>query len=718
MMKKLLALAVSSALLVTACTGGDRTSGLQKGAASATVTEGNPLLVSSTLQYQSPDFNTVSDAHFAPAFEQGMAEQIAEVNAIISQTDPASFSNTIVALERSGELLKRTQAVFFNLSGTDSNAERRALQSELAPKLAGHYDNIYLNKALYERVAQVYGQLNVLDLSAEEKRLTEVYYKQFVRAGAKLTDAQQKEIREINAALSSLTTQFSQHLLALSKSNVVLVQDKAKLAGLTDAHIAQLAQAAEQAGHPGQYLIKITNTTRQPILAKLEDRQLREQVWRASAYRGLKGDNNNREIVAQLAQLRAKKAALLGYESWAHYGLDEQMAKTPTAVYDMFASMVPALLKNVDAEAQAIKDKIRATGGDFELQAWDWLYYADKVRQDKFDLDESEVKAYFEFNQVLKDGLFYTMERLYGVTFKPRNDIPVYHPDVRAYEVFDADGTSLALFMADYFARDGKRGGAWMSSFVQQSGLDNQRPVVINVMNIEKAPDGQPTLLSYSEATTMFHELGHGLHGMLSQVTYPSLAGTSVSRDFVEFPSTFEEDWAIHPEVIQNYAKHYQTKEAIPQALLNKVIASRSFNMGFDTLEYVAAALLDMEWHALAADAPLQDLVEFERAALTKHGVNIDYAPPRYKSAYFAHSMGGGYSAGYYAYMWSEILAADAYAYVQSQGGLNRKIGSHYRKHILEVGNSRDLMESYKAFRGAEPTTEALLKRRGLNVAP
>lgn len=718
MMKKLLALAVSSALLVTACTGGDRTSGLQKGAASATVTEGNPLLVSSTLQYQSPDFNTISDAHFAPAFEQGMAEQIAEVNAIISQTDPASFSNTIVALERSGELLKRTQAVFFNLSGTDSNAERRALQSELAPKLAGHYDNIYLNKALYERVALVYGQLNVLNLSAEEKRLTEVFYKRFVRAGAKLNEAQQKEIREINAALSSLTTEFSQHLLALSKSNVVLVEDKAKLAGLTDAHIAQLAQAAEQAGHPGLYLIKITNTTRQPILAKLEDRQLREQVWRASAYRGLKGENNNREIVAQLAQLRAKKAALLGHQSWAHYGLDEQMAKTPSAVYDMFASMVPALLKNVDAEAQAIKDKIRATGGDFELQAWDWLYYADKVRQDKFDLDESEVKAYFEFNQVLKDGLFYTMERLYGVTFKPRNDIPVYHPDVRAYEVFDADGTSLALFMADYFARDGKRGGAWMSSFVQQSGLDNQRPVVINVMNIEKAPDGQPTLLSYSEATTMFHELGHGLHGMLSQVTYPSLAGTSVSRDFVEFPSTFEEDWAIHPEVIQNYAKHYQTKEAIPQALLNKVIASRSFNMGFDTLEYVAAALLDMEWHALAADAPLQDLVEFERAALTKHGVNIDYVPPRYKSAYFAHSMGGGYSAGYYAYMWSEILAADAYAYVQSQGGLNRKIGSHYRKHILEVGNSRDLMESYKAFRGAEPTTEALLKRRGLNVAP
>ncbi|MCO7188084.1 MULTISPECIES: M3 family metallopeptidase [unclassified Pseudoalteromonas] len=717
-MKKLLALAVSSALLVTACTGGDRTSGLQKGAASATVTEGNPLQVSSTLQYQSPDFNTINDAHFAPAFEQGMAEQMTEVNAIISQTDPASFSNTIVALERSGELLKRTQAIFFNLSGTDSNAERRALQSELAPKLAGHYDNIYLNKALYERVAQVYGQLNVLNLGAEEKRLTEVFYKRFVRAGAKLNETQQKEIREINASLSSLTTQFSQHLLALSKSNVVLVQDKAKLAGLTDAHIGQLAQAAEQAGHPGQYLIKITNTTRQPILAKLEDRQLREQVWRASAYRGLKGENNNREIVAQLAQLRAKKAALLGYESWAHYGLDEQMAKTPTAVYDMFASMVPALLKNVEAEAQAIKDKVRATGGDFELQAWDWLYYADKVRQDKFDLDESQVKAYFEFYRVLEDGLFFTMERLYGVTFKPRNDIPVYHPDVKAYEVFDADGTSLALFMADYFARDGKRGGAWMSSFVQQSGLDNQRPVVINVMNIEKAPDGQPTLLSYSEATTMFHELGHGLHGMLSQVTYPSLAGTSVSRDFVEFPSTFEEDWAIHPEVIQNYAKHYQTGEAIPQALLNKVIASRSFNMGFDTLEYVAAALLDMEWHALAADAPLQDLVEFEQTALSKHDVNIDYVPPRYKSAYFAHSMGGGYSAGYYAYMWSEILAADAFAYVQSQGGLNRKIGTHYRKNILEVGNSRDLMESYKAFRGAEPTTEALLKRRGLNVAP
>jgi peptidyl-dipeptidase Dcp len=360
--------------------------------------------------------------------------------------------------------------------------------------------------------------------------------------------------------------------------------------------------------------------------------------------------------------------------------------------------------------------KINQSGEEFELAPWDWFYYAEKVRKDKYDLDENTVKQYFEFNRVLEDGVFYTMNRLYGVTFKPRPDLPVYHETVKAYELFDHDGTSLAIFYADYFAREGKRGGAWMSSFVKQSGLKEQKPVVVNVMNIQKAPAGEPTLISYSETTTIFHELGHGLHGMLSKVKYPTLSGTSVSRDYVEFPSTFEEDWAMHPEVIANYAKHYQTGEAIPAELLDKVIKSRSFNMGFDTFEYVAAALLDMEWHSLPASAPLQEIQAFEKQALAKHKVDLSFVPPRYKSAYFAHSMGGGYSAGYYAYMWSEILAADAFAYVQSQGGLDRKIGDHYRKNILEVGNSRDLMESYKAFRGQEPSTEGLLKRRGLNV--
>ena len=716
----LLATAISSALLLTACsepqTTANNNTQTEQTTTAAEVQQANPLFVKSVLQYQTPDFNAIKDEHFMPAFNQGMTEQMTEVQAIIDNAAKPDFANTIVALEKSGELLTRTRSIFYNLAGSDSNQTRREIQKELAPKMAAHNDNIFLNKALFDKVAAIHAQSETLALSAEETRLLDVYYKRFVRAGAQLNDQQKQQIRDINTKHSSLTTQFSQNLLALTNSNVVLVADKALLDGLPAGQIEQLANAATQAGHPGQYLIKITNTTRQPILAMLKNRELREKVWRASAERALSGENNNRDIVAELAQLRAQKAKLLGYDNWAAFGLESQMAKKPEAVFDMFASMIPALMQNVNAEAAAIQAKIDASGEQFKLQPWDWLFYAEQVRTDKYNLDENAVKEYFEFNRVLEDGVFFTMNRLYGITFKPRTDIPVYHPDVKAYELFDADGKSLAIFFADYFAREGKRGGAWMSSFVKQSGLKEQKPVVVNVMNIQKGATGEPTLISYDDATTIFHELGHGLHGMFSKVKYPTLSGTSVSRDFVEFPSTFEEDWAMHPEVIANYAKHHETGEPIPDELLTKVIPSRSFNQGYDTLEYVAAALLDMEWHSLAADAPLQDIEKFEQQALTKHGVNVPFVPPRYKSAFFSHSMGGGYSAGYYAYMWSEILAADAFAFVQEQGGLSREMGDKYRKEILEVGNSRDLMESFKAFRGQEPDTSALLKRRGLKA--
>ena len=716
----LLATAISSALLLTACsepqTTANNNTQTEQATTAAEVQPANPLFVKSALQYETPDFNAIKDEHFLPAFNKGMTEQMAEVQAIINNPAKPDFTNTIVALEKSGELLTRTRSIFYNLAGSDSNPTRREIQKELAPKMAAHNDNIFLNKALFDKVAAIHAESETLALSPEETRLLDVYYKRFVRAGAQLNDQQKQQIRDINSKHSSLTTQFSQNLLALTKSNVVLVADKAQLEGLPAGQIEQLANAATQAGHPGQYLIKITNTTRQPILATLKNRELREKIWRASAERALSGENNNREIVAELAQLRAQKAKLLGYDSWAAFGLESQMAKKPEAVFDMFASMIPALMQNVNAEAAAIQAKIDASGEQFKLQPWDWLFYAEQVRKDKYNLDENAVKEYFEFNRVLEDGVFFTMNRLYGITFKPRTDLPVYHPDVKAYELFDADGTSLAIFFADYFAREGKRGGAWMSSFVKQSGLKEQKPVVVNVMNIQKGAKGEPTLISYDEATTIFHELGHGLHGMFSKVKYPTLSGTSVSRDFVEFPSTFEEDWAMYPEVIANYAKHHETGEPIPDELLAKVIQSRSFNQGYDTLEYVAAALLDMEWHSLPADAPLQDIEKFEQQALTKHGVNVPFIPPRYKSAFFSHSMGGGYSAGYYAYMWSEILAADAFAFVQEQGGLTRKMGDKYRKEILEVGNSRDLMESFKAFRGQEPDTSALLKRRGLKA--
>lgn len=719
MRKTLLATAVGAVLSLSACS--DNTAPTQQAnqaapAAAAEVTVTNPFFKKSTLPFEAPNFAEIKDDHFLPAFEEGMKQHMAEIEAIANNPEPATFENTFVAMEKSGELLTRVSRVFYNLTGTDSNEQRRQIQSELAPKMAAHSDNINLNPALFARIESVYNARNDLGLDAESLRLVEVYYERFVRSGAKLNDEQKTAIRALNEEHSKLTNQFSQNLLAETRNIAVVVDTVEELDGLSPAQITSAANAAKERGLEGKYLLSITNTTRQPILTSLNNREVRQRVWEASANRAQSGEFNNTEIVSRLAQLRAERAKLLGYENWAAYTLENNMAQNPKAVFDMLGSMVPAVVENTLKEQEAIQAMIREKGGDFEVQPWDWEYYAEFVRQAKYDLDENEVKKYFEFNRVLKDGAFYYLNRFYGIRFEPRPDLPVYHPDVEVYEVFDADGTSIALFYADYFAREGKRGGAWMSSFVGQSHLTGQKPVVVNVMNIPKAPDGEPTLISYDHTTTIFHELGHGVHGMFSNVKYPSLSGTSVSRDFVEFPSTFEEDWAQHPEILANYAKHYQTGEPIPADLLDKVMRSRSFNQGFDTLEYISAALLDMEWHTLGADAPLQNPQEFEAAALKKHGVDLPAVPPRYKSNFFSHSMGGGYSAGYYAYMWSEILAADAFAHVQKNGGLTRENGDHYRKNILSVGNSRPTMESYKAFRGQEPTTDALLIRRGLKT--
>ncbi len=719
MKKTLTAAAVLSALLMTGCSQEAPTQTEASTQASAdaqqTQTQENPLLKASPLTYEAPVFDKIEDAHFLPAFEQGMEEHAKEIEAIANNPDAPTFENTVVAMEKGGELLTRTSRIFYNLTGTDSSPERRELQKTLAPKLSAHRDNINLNSALFARIETLYDNRESLELDAESERLLEEYYSSFVRAGATLNEEDKATIRKINEEHSKLTTQFSQNLLAESSNVAVVVEDVESLKGMSERQIAAAADAAKAADHDGKYLISITNTTRQPILASLENRELRQRVWEASAYRAQSGENNNTQIISRLAELRAQKAALLGFENWASYGLDEQMAGTPDAVYSMLGSMVPAVVENVKKEAADIQRLIDAEGGDFTVKPWDWAFYAEKVRQGRYDLDENEVKQYFEFNRVLEDGVFYTMNRLYGIRFEPRPDLPVYHPDVKAYELFDVDGESLAIFYADYFARKGKRGGAWMSSFVGQSNLLNQKPVVVNVMNIDKAPDGEPTLVSYDNVTTMFHEMGHALHGMLSDVKYPTLAGTSVSRDFVEFPSTFEEDWAAYPEVIANYARHYETGEPIPAELLDKVIRSRTFNMGYDTLEYMAAALLDMEWHTISADEAQRISMPLRKPRWRKHGVDLEYVPPRYKSAFFAHSMGGGYSAGYYAYMWSEILAADAFAYVQEMGGLKLENGMKYQ-HILSVGNSRPPMESYKAFRGKEPTTDALLIRRGLKT--
>ncbi|MFB2813218.1 M3 family metallopeptidase [Shewanella xiamenensis] len=713
MRKSFIAIAIG-ATLMTGALAGCSTQDTKAANVTAVQTQ-NPLFQASTLQYQAPDFSVIKDEHFQPALEQGIKEQYQEILAIANNPAAPTFDNTIVAMEKSGALLNRASSVFYNLAGSNSNPALRKIQGEMAPKMAAHSDNINLNPALFARIETIYNDRNNLGLTPEAVRLVEVYHQRFIMAGAKLTDDQKVKIRALNEEQSTLTNEFSQRLLRLTKEIAIVVDSKEQLAGLSDSEITSAANDAKAAGHEGKYLINITNTTRQPILASLENRELRQRIWEASANRGLTGENETASLVSRLAQLRAERAALLGYENWASYRLAPQMAKTPEAVYSMFGSMVPAVVANTEKEAADIQAMINKTGGKFELAPWDWEFYAEKVRQEKYALDANNIRPYFEFNRVLEDGVFYTLKELYGVTLKPRPDLPVYHPDVKAYEMFDADGSSMAIFYADYFAREGKRGGAWMSSFVGQSFLEGTKPVVVNVMNIKKAPEGQPTFVSYNEVTTMFHEMGHGTHGMFSKVTYPSLSGTSVSRDFVEFPSTFEEDWAAHPKVLANYAKHYETGKPIPDELLQKLLKSGSFNQGFDTLEYMAAALVDMEWHSLSPDAPLQDVATFEANALKKHGLNITAVPPRYKSTYFAHAFPGGYSASYYAYMWSEILAADAFAYVQTQGGLNREIGMKYRKTIREVGNSIAPMEAYKNFRGQEPTTEGLLNRRGLN---
>jgi len=713
MRKSFIAIAIG-ATLMTGALAGCSTQDTKAANVTAVQTQ-NPLFQASTLQYQAPDFSVIKDEHFQPALEQGIKEQYQEILAIANNPAAPTFDNTIVAMEKSGALLNRASSVFYNLAGSNSNPALRKIQGEMAPKMAAHSDNINLNPALFARIEAIYNDRNNLGLTPEAVRLVEVYHQRFIMAGAKLTDEQKVKIRALNEEQSTLTNEFSQRLLRLTKEIAIVVDSKDQLAGLSDSEITSAANDAKAAGHEGKYLINITNTTRQPILASLENRELRQRIWEASANRGLTSENETASLVSRLAQLRAERAALLGYENWASYRLAPQMAKTPEAVYSMFGSMVPAVVANTEKEAADIQAMINKTGGKFELAPWDWEFYAEKVRQEKYALDANSIRPYFEFNRVLEDGVFYTLKELYGVTLKPRPDLPVYHPDVKAYEMFDADGSSMAIFYADYFAREGKRGGAWMSSFVGQSFLEGTKPVVVNVMNIKKAPEGQPTFVSYNEVTTMFHEMGHGTHGMFSKVTYPSLSGTSVSRDFVEFPSTFEEDWAAHPKVLANYAKHYETGKPIPDELLQKLLKSGSFNQGFDTLEYMAAALVDMEWHSLSPDAPLQDVATFEANALKKHGLNITAVPPRYKSTYFAHAFPGGYSASYYAYMWSEILAADAFAYVQTQGGLNREIGMKYRKTIREVGNSIAPMEAYKNFRGQEPTTEGLLNRRGLN---
>lgn len=686
-------------------------------AADIAMSKDNPFAQPSTLPYQLPPFDRIQDSDFLPAFAAGMAEQLREVQAIADNGEAPSFDNTIVALERSGRLLTRVSTVFFNLSSSDTNDTRQKIEEEIAPQLSVHQDSILLNARLYARVAALYEQRDALKLDAESQRLLERYHTRFVRAGAQLSEAQKDQLRKLNSELSELTTRFDQNLLKETKAGAVVVDKAEDLAGLSEGEIAAAADAAKARGLDGKYLITLQNTSGQPAEQSLRSRALREKLYRASVTRGNHGgDADNKPVIARIVLLRAQRAALLGYSDHASYVLEDETARTTAAVNKMLGQLAPAAVANARREAADMQKLIDAERGGFKLAPWDWSYYAEKLRKARYDFDESQMKPYLELENVLQNGVFYAANRLYGLTFKERKDLPVYLPDVRVFEVFNADGTPLALFLADYFKRDSKRGGAWMNEFVSQSALFGTKPVVVNNLNIPKPPAGEPVLLTFDEVTTLFHEFGHALHGMFSNVQYPYFAGTNVPRDFVEFPSQVNEMWATDAQVLKNYARHYKTGEAMPQALLDKVLATQKFNQGFATTEYLAAAILDQRWHQLPlAQAEIKDVNLFEAQALQNAGVAMSQVPPRYRSTYFAHVFAGGYDAGYYAYIWSEVLDADTVQWFKENGGLKRENGDRFRSLLLSRGGSTDAMTLYRAFRGRDPDIKPLLERRGLD---
>ena len=723
-----LSLALAAAIAATTLAAGCTTTAPAQDAPTA-VTEApaadmtNPFFAESPLPLHYPQFDRIQDSHFAPAFDRGMAEHLAEVEAIANNPAPPTFENTIIPLEKAGEVLNRTATVFFSLVGADTNDARKALQAEYAPKLSAHGDKISLNPALFARVQALYDQRDSLGLDAEAVRLIERYHTDFVRAGAQLDEAQKARLREINTQLATLGTQFSQNVLAEVNDSAVVVDTREELAGLSEDQIAAAAKAAEERDLPGKYVIALQNTTGQPPNTYLENRALRERIHKASVARGSRGNQwDNTAIVSQVMKLRAERAQMLGYGTHAEYVLADETAGTPEAVNAMLRRLAPAAVANAKREAaalQAMIDAEQAAKGEptFQLQPWDWAYYTEKVRQAEYDFDENELKPYLELDRVLKDGVFYAANQLYGLTFKERTDLPVYQEDVRTFDVFDRDGSQLAIFIFDPYARASKRGGAWMNAYVSQSGLLDRKPVVANHLNIPEPPEGEPTLLTWDEVTTAFHEFGHALHGMFSNVEYPYFAGTSVPRDFVEYPSQVNEMWADWPSVLANYAKHYQTGEPMPQELLDKVLATAKFNQGFATTEYLAAAMLDQRWHQVGADAiPEADgVMAFEAAALAADGVDFYAVPPRYRTPYFSHIM-GGYSAGYYAYIWSEVLDANSVKWLEDHGGLTRANGDHFRATLLSQGGSKDALELFRDFAGHEPRIEPLLERRGLDV--
>lgn len=670
----------------------------------------NPLFSESTLPYGAPDFSKLNDHHYKPALLKGIEEQKNAVQAIANSEEEPTFENTVLALEKSGELLERASQVFYALTGSHTNETLQAIQEEMAPKFAAQNDMIYLNDKLFQRFKSLYDKRESLNLDAESLKLLEVYYENFEIAGANLSSEDKEKLKQYNEKIATLTNKFGKVLLDANNAGAVIFTNKEELAGLDEDYLKSI----ENEDGKG-WTVALLNTTQQPLLSSLENRATREKLFKAAFHRADQGANNTSDIIKELVEVRAQKAKLLGFNNYAEWSLQKTMAKSPATINKFFEGLIAAATAKAQVESDEIQKMIKSKGGDFTLEPWDWNYYAEMVRKEKYDLDENQIKPYFEMYNVLENGVFYAANKLYGITHKERTDIPVYHEDVKVYELFEENGDQLGLFYVDYFARPSKRGGAWMSNFVTQSKLYNKKPVIYNVCNYPKPAGNEPALLTYDEVETMFHEFGHALHGFFAAQQYPSLSGTAVARDFVEFPSQFNENWALYPEILKNYAVHYKTGEKIPQELIDKIKNSGTFNQGYSLTENLAASNLDMQWHTITADKKIEDVAKFEKDALNRTKLDVVHAvPPRYRSTYFAHVFAGGYAAGYYSYSWTEMLHHDAYNWFEENGGMTRENGQRFRDMVLSRGNTMELESMYKAWRGSDPKIEPMLKARGL----
>lgn len=703
--------AVAFAALLMSCNSGNTEQSKSDESKNAEMTRKNPFFTPDTLPFGVPDFSIIQNADFMPAFEKGIQQQRSAVDSIANNTDAPTFENTLVALEKTGQLLDRVNAVFNLLAGANTNDSLKQIQETVAPKLAANQDAIFLNKKLFDRIETVYKKRDSLELDAESKRLLEVQYQNFVLAGARLSDEDQQKLKKLNAEEATLSAQFSTRLIDAANAAALVTSDSAALAGLSPSAM----QAAANAGEGDKYRIALQNTTQQPELAVLTNRNTRQQLFEKSWTRAEQGgENDTRDLIVRLASIRSQQADLMGYETFADWKLQDQMAGSSQAVQEFLGQLVPAATAKARDEAAVLQAEIDSQNGGFKLEPWDWNFYAGQVRKKKYDLDEAQIKPYFELWNVLENGVFYAAERLYGLSFERRNDIPVYNADMRVYEVFDKDKSTIGLFYCDYFKRENKSGGAWMSNIVPQSKLLDTRPVIYNVCNYPKPPEGKPALISYDDVSTMFHEFGHALHGFFADQKYPTLSGTNVARDFVEFPSQFNEHWALNPDVLAHYAKHYKTGKEMPQELVDKIKESSTFNQGYALTELLAAASLDMKWHSITTKDKAASVDDFEKNALKSAGLDLSEVPPRYRSSYFLHIWGNGYAAGYYAYLWTEMLDDDAFAWFEENGGMTRANGQRFREMILSRGNTMDYAKMFRDFRGSDPSIEPMLKDRGL----